>query len=63
MDCMNKLKSNKVRGQPLGTPPRMLVLTQPSVGGCLHHSLGHTARGWGTPLGGGALPGCCAQLA
>lgn len=48
MDCMNKLKSNKVRGQPLGTPPRMLVLTQPSVGGCLHHSLGHTARGWGT---------------
>ncbi|XP_040106938.1 protein NipSnap homolog 1 isoform X2 [Oryx dammah] len=48
MDCMNKLKNNKVRGHPLGTPLRMLVLTQPCVGGCFHHSLGHTARGWGT---------------
>ena len=48
MDCMNKLKNNKVRGHPLGTPLWMLVLTQPCVGGCLHHPLGHTPGGWGT---------------
>lgn len=48
MDCMNKLKNNKVRGHPLGTPLRMLVLTQPCAGGCLRHPLGHTAGGQGT---------------
>lgn len=32
MDCMNKLKNNKVRWRPLGKPLRLLDLAQPVPG-------------------------------
>ena len=54
MDCMNKLKNNKVCWRPLGKALRMLVLAQPCAGGCLRQPVGHTD-------GAGALPGCRAQ--